>query len=217
MIDTTSVLVIGDLHEPFCLDNYLDFCKALKKQFKTTHTVFIGDVMDAHAFSYHEHDPDGWSAGGELDETVKRLQRWHKAFPNADVCLGNHDRMVARKAFTAGLSRRWLKALPEVLETPSWNFQVRFKHAGVLYIHGEGVTARTKAQRVGGSVVQGHRHTEGYAHFLPTENRMFGMQVGCGVDAESYAMAYAKDGGAPVLSAAVVLNNGTLPIVIPMI
>lgn len=173
--------------------------------------------MDGHALSYHEHDPDGWSAGHELDQTVKRLQRWHRAFPNADVCIGNHDRLIMRKAFTNGIPQRYLRLLNEVLEVPTWNFQVRHKHNGVLYIHGEGVTARTKAQRVGGSVVQGHRHTEGYAYFLPTENRMFGMQVGCGVDSESYAMAYAKDGGTPVLSCGVVLDSGRLPIVIPMI
>jgi hypothetical protein len=216
-IDTSRVLVIGDLHEPWCLDDYFLFCKDIQKQYKTTHTIFIGDEMDAHAASYHETDPDGLSAGDELTHTIKRLARWHKAFPNADVVLGNHSRMFMRKAFTAGLPQRALKALKDVLEVPSWNYALRFKYDNVLYIHGEGVTARTKAARTGCSVVQGHRHTEGYAYFLPTENRMFGMQVGCGVDSDSYAMAYAKDGGTPVLSAGVVLNHGTLPIVIPMI
>jgi hypothetical protein len=216
MHDTTRVLVVGDLHEPFCLDSYFDHCKRLKKEYRTTHTIFIGDVMDAHGFSYHDHDPDGWSAGGELDQTIKRLERWHKTFPDADVAIGNHDRMAMRKAFTNGMPQRFLRLLNEVLEVPTWNFQVKHKHDGVLYIHGEGVTARTKAARTGCSVVQGHRHTEGYVYYLPNESRHWGMQTGCGIDQDSYAMAYAKDGGTPVLSAGVILNNGTLPLLIPM-
>jgi hypothetical protein len=38
------------------------------------------------------------------------------------------------------------------------------------------------------------------------------MQVGCGIDHESYAMAYAKYGKKPAIGCAVVLNNGKLPI-----
>jgi predicted phosphodiesterase len=214
-MDTTNVLIIGDTHEPACLDEYLDFCKDLKKKYKITHTVHIGDEMDVHAANYHEHDPDGLSAGDELELTIKRLARWHKAFPGMDVVIGNHTRMFARKAFSAGIPARVLRGLKEVLEVPTWNYANRFKYDGVLYIHGEGVTARTKAMRSGCSVVQGHRHSESYVHY--NENRTFGMQVGCGVDADHYAMVYAKDGPAQILSAGLVLNNGTLPIVIPMI
>jgi predicted phosphodiesterase len=38
------ILVIGDLHEPFCLDGYLDFCKQTFKDFNCNQVVFIGDV-----------------------------------------------------------------------------------------------------------------------------------------------------------------------------
>ena len=42
------------------------------------------------------------------------------------------------------------------------------------------------------------------------------MQVGCGVDRRSYAMAYAKHFAKSYkLSCGVVLENGTLPMVIP--
>jgi hypothetical protein len=42
--------------------------------------------------------------------------------------------------------------------------------------------------------------------------RVFGMQVGCGIDHESYAMAYAKYGKKPAIGCGVVLNNGKLPV-----
>lgn len=211
-----NILIIGDLHAPFEHPDYLKHCKAVAKEYKTTHTIFIGDIMDAHASSYHESDPDGESAGKELEYTVDHLAKWHKAFPHADVILGNHDRMVWRKVRTAGLSMRWIKNLADVLEVDTWRFQHRLKLNNILYIHGESVTARTMAQRSGCSVVQGHRHTEGYVHHLATETPMFGMQVGCGVDANSYAMEYAKNAPPPVLACGVILDHGKLPILIPM-
>ena len=217
-INTTRVLVIGDLHTPFEHSAYLAHCKQVAKQFRTTHTIFIGDVIDAHFSSYHETNPDGYGAGEELRRAVEKLKQWHKAFPNAEVILGNHDRMAMRKVQTAGLSSKWLRSIEEVLETPSWSYHMRRVYDGVLYIHGEGVTARTKVLRSNKSVVQGHRHTEGYVWYVSTEDKpMFGMQVGTGIDAEAYAFTYAKDQPPPVLSCGVVLDKGTTAHLIPMV
>ena len=67
------------------------------------------------------------------------------------------------------------------------------------------------------STVQGHLHTQGYIDFQVGRNyKIFGMQVGCGIDHKSYAMSYAKNFGKPFIACAVVLNNGTLPILEPM-
>ena len=38
------------------------------------------------------------------------------------------------------------------------------------------------------------------------------MQVGCGIDHDSYAMAYAKYGKKPAIGVGVILNNGQIPI-----
>ena len=65
--------------------------------------IFIGDLIDSHGWSYHEHDPDGMSAGDELNLAINQIKDWYHAFPDADVCVGNHDRMHARKMFTAGV------------------------------------------------------------------------------------------------------------------
>lgn len=201
-----NILIIGDLHEPFSLDGYLEFCKKIYKLYKCDHVVFIGDIIDSHYSSYHETDPDGYSAGDELRHATNRLAKWHKAFPNADVCIGNHDRMAFRKAFTAGLAKAWIRDLNEVLAVPSWNFQVSFKYDGVKYVHGDkGVTARTKAIKQGQSIVQGHRHTEAYI-WHNAGNNTFGMQVGTGIDADSYAMAYSAEQD-PALSCGVVLSG----------
>lgn len=211
------VLVIGDLHTPFEHPDYLAFCKRVYKEYKCNHVIFIGDIVDNHGSSYHESDADGWSAGDELFHAKRSLAKWYKAFPKADVIIGNHEAIIKRKLNTAGLSQQWARSLAEVLEVPSWTFRIKLLLDDVLYIHGQGVTARTKVQRVGRSVVQGHRHTEGYVWYQPRERgAFFGMQVGTGIDNDSYAFAYAKDHPDPVLSCGVILE-GKQAHVIPMI
>ena len=46
--DESRILVIGDLHEPFCLDGYLQFCKDTYAKHNCNRVVFIGDVIDSH-------------------------------------------------------------------------------------------------------------------------------------------------------------------------
>lgn len=210
------ILVIGDLHEPFCLDGYLEHCKKMYAQFNCNKVIFIGDVIDNHYSSFHEQDPDGKSAGDELDLAIKKLSKWFKAFPVADVCIGNHDRIITRKAFAGGVSVRWIKTLAEVLETPTWNFDTRFVYDNVQYIHGESGRATKKAKDDMMSTVQGHRHTEMFTEYsVGAKYKVFGCAVGCGIDATSYAMAYGKNFKKPAIGCAVVFG-GKQAINLPM-
>lgn len=211
--ETRNILVIGDLHEPFCLDGYLDFCIEQYKTYNCNQVIFIGDILDNHAFSYHEPDPDGMSAGMELQESIKKVSKWYEAFPYADVCIGNHDRLAARKSFTGGIPKAWLKTYNEVLGTPNWNWVESIVYDNVLYEHGEGGQAKTKAKNNLMSSVCGHTHTEAYSiWYVGKKYRIFATQVGCGVDSKTYAAAYAKNFKKQAIGCAVVLNNGTLPI-----
>ena len=202
------ILVIGDLHEPFCLDGYLEFCKETYAKNNCNQVVFIGDVIDSHYSSFHEQDPDGMSAGDELSLSIKKIAKWYKAFPKADVCIGNHDRIITRKAFAAGVSVRWIKKLHEVLETPNWTFDTRFVYDDVQYIHGESGRATKKAKDDMMSTVQGHRHTEFFTEYIVGMNyKVFGCAVGCGIDNTSYAMAYGKNFKKPAIGCAVVFGG----------
>ena len=206
----SRVLVIGDLHEPFCLDSYLKHCKEVYAKHNCNRVVFIGDVIDNHYSSYHETDADGLGGGDELDIAIKRLKRWYKAFPDADVTIGNHDRIISRKAQTGGIPKRWIRNYNEVLNTPNWNFTERVVIDNVQYVHGEGGTARTKSKADMMSTVQGHLHTQCYTEWsVGAKFRIFGMQVGCGIDHESYAMAYAKAGKKPAIGCGVVIGGHT--------
>lgn len=209
-----NVLIIGDQHEPFAREGYLEFCARTRDKYKCDKIVMIGDVIDNHYSSFHEPDPDGISAGTELELAIKKIGRWYKEFPKADVCIGNHDRIIQRKAFSSGLSTIWIKGYSEVLATPKWNFDTEFIYDNVLYRHGEGGKARMQALKRRRSVVQGHWHSESYVDYLVSEtDKIFAMQVGCGVNDKSYAMAYAKNfPNKFVIGCGVVLEGGTLPI-----
>jgi len=203
-----NVLIIGDLHEPFCLDAYLKHCKEQYIKYECDEVIFIGDIIDNHASSYHETDPDGHSAGQELRMAISNIKKWYKVFPKATVIIGNHDRIIMRKAYSSGLSKMWIKDYSEVLGTPGWNFVESIEIDNVLYIHGEGGTARARVRRDLQSVVQGHLHSQAYVEWVVgAKFKLFGMQVGCGVDHRSYAMAYGKEGPKPAIACGIVLQG----------
>ena len=208
-----NVRVIGDLHEPFCLDKYLDFCVDQYNKFNCTQTILIGDIIDNHFSSYHETSADGMGGADELDLAIKRISRWYNVFPKAKVIIGNHDRLIMRKAQTSAIPSKWIKSYKEVLGVPKWEFLERYEQDGVQYIHGEGGTARTKCRADMMNTVQGHLHTQCYTeHYVGKKFRVYGTQVGCGIDFDQYSFSYAKYGKKPAIGCAIILNNGKLPI-----
>ena len=208
--DVKRILVIGDLHAPFDLDEYFDHCLETYAKYNCNQVVFIGDVIDNHFSSYHETDANGMGGAQELDLAIDRLRRWYKQFPVADVTIGNHDRLIMRKAQSSAVPSKWIKQYKEVLETPNWNFTERVVYDNVQYIHGEAGTARTKSKADMMSTVQGHLHTQCYTEWAVGRNfRIFGCQVGCGINFDTYAMAYAKAGKKPAIGCVVVIDGST--------
>ena len=194
--DVKRILVIGDLHAPFDLDQYFDHCVETYAKYNCNQVVFIGDVIDNHFSSYHETDANGMGGAQELDLAIDRLRRWYKQFPVADVTIGNHDRLIMRKAQSSAVPSKWIKQYKEVLETPNWNFTERVVYDNVQYIHGEAGTARTKSQC--------------YTEWAVGRNfKVFGCQVGCGINFDTYAMAYAKAGKKPAIGCVVVIDGNT--------
>ena len=213
-----NVLVIGDLHEPFCLEGYLEHCIETYEKFNCNQVVFIGDLIDNHYSSFHTADPDGYGAGDELDRAIDKIQVWYNHFPIAKICLGNHDLIVRRKCFESQISKRWVRDYGDVLGTPDWDFKEVHKIDDVIYTHGTGTSGRNaaanKALQFSQPTVQGHIHTEAS---VIMSGEHYGVQVGCGVDRQAYAMAYAKFFPKPYkISCAVILNNGQIPLILPL-
>ena len=203
------ILVIGDIHAPFTLDGYLEFCEEMYARYNCNQVIFIGDIIDNHYASFHATDPDGMGGGDELDVAIEHVKMWSNAFPVADVCIGNHDRIIMRKAFDSQIPSRWIKSYNEVLGT-NWNWVEHVVYDDVQYIHGEGGTARTKSKNDMMSTVQGHIHTQAYIEWSVGKMfKIFGMQVGCGIDSKSYAAAYAKNFKKQAIGCGVVIGGHT--------
>lgn len=202
-----NVLVIGDLHLPFTLDGYLEHCIKVYKKYNCDTVVFIGDILDLHFTSYHETSTEGYGATQEHDLSVKMLRKWYKAFPKAYVTIGNHDALIYRKAMSAGISKRWIQNYSQVLGTPGWEWVTDVVIDDVLYTHGT-TNAYTKAKQNLISTVQGHLHSQaGIQFYVGAKSRIFGFQIGCGVDMKSYAMEYGRNFPKPVISCGVVIEG----------
>lgn len=205
-----NVLIIGDTHIPFEKKGYLEFCKRIYKDCKCAEVIHIGDLVDNHAISYHEHDPDGWSPEDEMLQADKRLRKWFKAFPNVKLCRGNHDALVDRKGKTVGLPRRCFAQYRDMWKLPDgWVDDFQFIIGDVLYTHGVRCGKSAHLQTAidnAMSTVTGHSHSRaGVAYWANEQNLMFGMNVGCGIDRHSYAMDYGKGfANKPIISCGVV-------------
>lgn len=217
------VLVVGDTHIPFEHPGYLDFCLSIQKRVKCQTVIHIGDLIDNHALSYHEHDPNGRSPIDEMAEADKHLQGWFSAFPRLFLCRGNHDRLPERKARTFGLPMRCFKDFRQVWNFPKeWVDDFSFNIDGVLYTHGTGLNgdnAHIKgASQNRQSTVIGHVHHVGAVNYLVSEkDRIFGMNVGCGIDRKTYAFEYGRDfTKKPFLGCGVVTDEGKYAQVFPM-
>ena len=111
---------------------------------------------------------------------------------------------------TGGVPLAWIQSYNYVLGTPKWNWTERIVYDGVQYVHGEGETARTKSKNVMMSTVQGHIHTQAYVDQAVARNfKLFGMQVGCGMDGGSCAAAYPKNFKKQAIGCGVVIGGHT--------
>lgn len=214
--DVGTVGIVGDVHAPFTVDGYLEFCAETFVAWGVDRVIFIGDLVDHHACSFHQTDADGYSAGDEFYHALAALREWYDTFDSAIWILGNHDKIPARQAFAAGLPAHFLR--DNIYETPDgWITTESAVLDDVLYVHGGGKYAsgqyghRHLAQRRAQSCVIGHNHYYGGTYYLPLQDgrQIFGLQVGCGLDHRSYAMAYCKDDGPPALGCGIVVDGET--------
>jgi metallophosphoesterase superfamily enzyme len=205
------VLVIGDIHAPFELEGYLQFCIDTYRNYNCNQVVFIGDIIDNHYSSYHETDADGMGGKYELEKAIKRVKKWYRAFPDADVTLGNHDRIVMRKTQTSNIPSMWIREIGEVLNTPNWRFVTDVYYDEVRYVHGDkSGKPRMAAKRDMVSTVSGHYHTDMYCEWMFGKTRaIFGLATGCGIDSKSYAMGYMQGGKKEAIGCGIVIGGHT--------
>jgi predicted phosphodiesterase len=209
----SRLLIIGDTHLPYTRRHYLRFCKDLYKEYKCDSVLHIGDVVDSSAISFHIKNPEMPNAKLEYERTYEAVKNWHGAFPKAKVCIGNHDARIIRVAGSVNIPSQLLKSYRELWDTPGWDWQWEHTVDGVYYMHGEGNRglhpAYNTMRKMALSVILGHSHSAAGIKWLVNPHaRLFGMDVGCGIDDKALAFQYNQFNKIrSVISAAVVIDG----------
>lgn len=207
------ILCIGDTHLPSVHPGYLRFCQDLQDRHKCDTVVHIGDVTDWHSISFHASVPDMPGPKDEYEQAYQAIRPWVRAFPKAKVCIGNHDRRVMRLAESVKIPARFIRSYSDTWDTPGWEWGEEFIIDDVHLSHGEGCSglhpAYGQAQKMLMSAGIGHVHTAGGVAWLanPTR-RIFGLDIGSGIDEKSLAFVYGKHfKRRAIISAAVIVDG----------
>jgi hypothetical protein len=192
-----NILCIGDIHEPVSRKNYLEFNLDLCHEWSCDYPVFLGDLADWHAISFHAHHPELPGPNDEFELAYEKIQKWYQAFPEAKVCIGNHDDRLIRLAESVNIPKKFLRNFNEVWDTPGWDWDYSHIIDDVYYFHGTGnggiYPAPNAAKKMLMSVVMGHCHTAAGIKWLASpQRRIFGMDVGCGIDDKAFNFAYGR-------------------------
>lgn len=198
-VDNTRILFISDMHIPYCHKNLLPFLEMLKRRYDPTRVICLGDELDKHAMSFHDSDPDLYSAGNELEASLPIIKEVEKMFPEIDLIDSNHGSMVYRKAKANGIPRRYIRPYNDVLGVGDgwvWHMDLTldmdaFDKPDVYVHHGKSNKAIRTSQAMSMSHVCGHFHESfGIEYWANPHGLYFGMNSGCLIDDTSYAFAY---------------------------
>ena len=221
--DNSRILLISDLHIPYHHKDAIAFLAHLKKKYKPTRVICLGDELDKHALSYHDSDPDLRSAGDELQESLPIIAELYKMFPVMDIIESNHGSLVWRKAKTHGIPRHYIKSYNDVLGVgDGWTWYpdlvVDLPDGSLCYIHhGKSNNVVRLSQQMGMSAVQGHYHEILSVNYWGNPLGLhWGLQAGCLIDDESYAFSYNNVNlKRPVIGTALIINS--LPVLEPLV
>lgn len=217
-----TVLAIGDLHTPFEHPDTLPFLRWIRAKYQPNIIVCLGDEMDAHALSDYDKDPDGFSAGHELQRAIEHLKEFYEEFPKVLICTSNHTARPFRKAYKVGLPKALFRSYREFLRAPKgWFWEDRFEIDGVIYQHGDPFTGKDAAIKCAQSNMQstviGHVHSfAGIQYNANPKCLFYGFNVGCLIDKDAYAFAYGKSmPNKPIIGVGVIVKG--LPLFVPML
>lgn len=222
MADYSKILIISDLQAPHQHPDTLLFLAEVKKQFKPTFILSIGDLADFHRLNFHGANPNLPSARDELINLRAFVKNLAKLFPSVTIVDSNHDALPRRKARSVGIPDEMLKDELSIMQAPrTWKFipelvlnlangiRCKFKHnfSGNLY---------KDSMNQGMSLVCGHLHSKSNIHWWQNDyGHNFSMQVGCLIDDPHPAFDYNKcQAIRPVLTVGFIRNG--IPMLIPM-
>jgi hypothetical protein len=217
------ILAISDAHLPWQHRDMFRFLKAVKRKYKPDKVVNIGDEVDHHAISMHDHSPDLPSPDAEMELALIEIKKLYKIFPKVDVVDSNHGSLVFRRAAKYGLPKRVIKSYAEQLEAPKgwvWHDEIVLHGSDgepILFHHGNCADSLKASKNKSMRIVQGHFHAKFDIQYWANSLKLYwGMTIGCLVDKDKLAFAYGKNiPNKPILGVGVIRNGH--PLLVPMI
>lgn len=220
-----SILVIPDQHAPYHHPDTIDFLIAVAAKYKPDVVVNLGDEVDNHAISFHDSDPNLYSAGMELEAAKVFIHQLHKVFPQMLICHSNHGSLVYRKANAHGLPAQMIKSYREILFPDGggeqWEWREHFmldlpNGEKVLFKHEPSGDPVGDAAHNRCNLVTGHRHGQYAINYAASAAALYwAVDSGCLIDKASEAFAYGRNTKKkPIIGCTVIVDS--LPILVPM-
>ena len=223
-MDNSRILVIPDLHFPYCHPDSLDFLYKIKNVMNPTRVICLGDELDFSSMSFHESNPDMLSPGHELALALGYIDTLHELFPKMQLLHSNHGSMAFRRAKHASMPVHLIKSYNDVLGVPkddwSWHESIVVTLPNgnkCKFVHGVSSNILAASQSIGMSLVQGHHHSLFELRYWSNGHGLnFAVSSGCLIDDHSLAFAYNKlTQKRPMLGVTFIENS--IPTLIPML
>ena len=198
-----TILILSDIQAPYHHPDTIEFCKQIKKKYRPSTVIQIGDLVDNYRFSQYDQAPEADSITTEYFKSRDFISDLGKVFPKMEITIGNHDLRYYKAAAKAGIPESFVKPLEEILGFPKgWKFvkdiDIMTPLGNVHFEHGHEITGgQSKAKNAvlanASSTVCGHYHTEAGVTWISTRDKlMYFMPTGCLFDTKSIAAAYGK-------------------------
>lgn len=195
-----KICVVPDVHLGYADWTALKKIHKYAKKHKPDLVVFLGDVIDAKAWSRFPKDPDDDSPQEEWNKVEADMAKLHSMFPKAILLIGNHDQRVINKQKEAMMPYQLTQSMDKIFSFKNWTWHTCVKPliiqtptGPIAFMHGDEMagTPAQKAKKLGMSVIQGHTHQASLEYVTTFSHRIFGLESGHVADLSSKAMRYA--------------------------
>ncbi len=221
--DNSRILFISDLHIPFHHQDSFAFLRHLKQKYNPTRVICLGDELDKNSLSYHEKNPDLYSAGHELQVSLPFIHELESIFPQMDILESNHGSLVWRKAQSSGIPKHYIKSYQDVLGVGDgwkWHFDmvIDLPDGSQCYVHHGKTSDIVKlSQTMSMHAVSGHFHEKFKIDFWANPQGLYwGLSCGCLIDDNALAFNYNNVNlKRPLIGTGLVIDS--IPVLEPMI
>ena len=210
------LLILSDVHLPFQHPQAFEFLQKVKKDVRPDHVISVGDIIDLASVQVSRpSDPNIDSPIFELEKARKEIKILEKIFPKMQICWGNHDLRLLRKAELVGIPRSMLRDINSILEVRAkWTWHDKIiitlpNGQQVYFTHNFKRNAMSSSKELGVSFCQGHFHTALSCEFWSSPTALnFALNVGCLINPKAEAFRYQKNFlKRPILGCAAIIDS----------